>query len=152
MKIYDIDALLRDRKQDDLYDFFNVTMRYDNTIPYRSYIVSLENEMRMDLVCKGVYNSLDEIDALMSINDIDNPLNIMMNDQILYPPLQAIQELRVNVAKENEVRNKLLNANKSTRKDDSRQKYVEDNYTLPPTVQREPTQQVRIENNELVIG
>jgi hypothetical protein len=152
MKIYDIDILTRDEKQDDLYDLFTPTFQSKFDVPYKNYVVEEGEFMRMDTVCKKIYNSLDELDVLMSINDIDNPLNIMLGDNFIFPPLTTIQDFRLKTQITEENVRKLTNPNKSTKKDNSRQKYLDQNYSLPPTVMREPTPQVKIEGNRLIIG
>jgi hypothetical protein len=45
-----------------------------------------------------------------------------------------------------------LNVNKSTKKDTNRQKYVDQNFNLPPTVKQVPDAPVKIENGQIVIG
>jgi hypothetical protein len=152
MKIYDIDILTRDEKQDNLYDLFIPTFRSRFDIPNRNHLVEEGEFMRMDTVCKKIYNSMDELDVLLSINDIDNPLNVMIGDTFLFPPISSVPDFRLKTAVVEENVRKLTNPNKSTKKDNSRQKYLEQNYALPPTVVREPTPQVKIENNRLIIG
>jgi len=76
----------------------------------------------------------------------------MEGDVLVYPPLTAVTEYRVTDKQREENRNLLVNPNKSTRKDDARQKYVENNYTLPPNLAIEPKPQVKVENDRLIIG
>ena len=153
MKIYDIDTLIPDRNQDVLFNLFVRTYQFQFDFPVQSYVVPFENAMRIDLVCQDIYsNSTDEIDILLNINNIDNPLNIMEGDVLVYPPLTAVTEYRVTDKQREENRNLLVNPNKSTRKDDARQKYVENNYTLPPNLAIEPKPQVKVENDRLIIG
>lgn len=152
MKIYDINTLVRDEKQDSLYNLFTPTFENRIDIPFKKYVTEEGEFMRIDSVCKKIYNSLDELDVLMSINDIDNPLNIMVGDELLFPPISAVQDFRLKAPVTEENVRQLTNPNKSSKKDTSRQKYIEQNFSLPPTVQREPTQQVKIEGNRLIIG
>jgi hypothetical protein len=152
MKIYDIDTIFRDTKQDNLYNLFTPTFKFRVDIPFKNHIAEEGEFMRIDSVCKKIYDSLDELDVLLSINDIDNPLNIMIGDNFLFPPLSAIEDFRLKTQVEEENVRLLTNPNKSTKKDTSRQAYVEQNFSLPPTVASEPTSQVRIENNQLIIG
>jgi hypothetical protein len=88
----------------------------------------------------------------MSVNDIDNPLNVMIGDNLIFPPATTIPDFRLKTPVVEENVRKLTNPNKSTKKDTGRQKYVEQNFSLPPTVVREPTPQVRIEGDRLIIG
>jgi hypothetical protein len=76
----------------------------------------------------------------------------MEGDEILYAAETAIPDYRLSLAQTNDVRAQLLNVNKTTRKDDSRKKYVEENFSLPPTFNERPQDPIKIENNQLVIG
>lgn len=152
MKLYDLDKLIRDSKQNGLYNLFEPTFIGVVGINLKTHVVSSEQEMRMDLVCKEVYGSVDHVDLLLHVNDIDNPLNIMEDDILVYPSVTAESEYRVSIVDNSDNRAKLLNPNKSTKKDDNRRKYVEENYSLPPTFLQTPTAAVKIENGQIVIG
>jgi hypothetical protein len=152
MKLYDLYKLIRDTKQNNLYNFFDPTFKMNIGINLREHIVAPEEEMRIDLVCNNIYNSIEQVDFLLDLNDIDNPLNIMEGDQILYASVTAIPEYRVKTIDNNNARAKLLNANKSSRKDDNRKKYLDESYVLPPTFVETPEAPVKISNNQIVIG
>jgi hypothetical protein len=152
MKLYDLDKLIRDTKQDNLYNFFDPTYQGNDSINLQTHVVAPEEEMRIDLICNNIYNSVDQVDILLDINDVDNPLNIMMDDVILYPSRSAIPEYYIKVIDNNNIRAKLLNSNKSSRKDTNRKQYVEQNFALPPTFVETPTAPVKILNNQIVIG
>jgi hypothetical protein len=152
MKFYDLDKLIRDPKQDNLYNLFDPTFQGNDTITLQSHIVSPEEEMRIDLICQNIYTSIDQVDILLDINDIDNPINIMMDDSILYPSVTAIPEYYIKIIDNNDIRARLLNSNKSSRKDINRKQYVEQNYSLPPTFTETPDAPVKILNNQIVIG
>jgi hypothetical protein len=49
-------------------------------------------------------------------------------------------------------RSSLLNINKATKKDDNRKKYVEENYSLPPTFLETPSESVTLENGKITLG
>jgi len=152
MKLYDLDKLIRDTKQDNLYNFFDPTFKMNIGINLQSHVVAPEEEMRIDLVCNNIYNSTEQVDFLLDLNDIDNPLNIMSGDNILYASITAIPEYRIKTIDNNNARAKLLNANKSSRRDDNRKKYLDDNYVLPPTFVETPESPVKISNNQIIIG
>ena len=152
MKIYDIESLFRDVNQEDLYDFFEPTFINDLSIPRKTFNVGVEQEMRIDEVCNSVYKDVDKVDILLNINDIDNPLNIMMGDVITYPPAVSKTEFRVNTSEIKEARRGLLNINKRTKKDSNREKFIENNFSLPPTYLPEPTKPVRIEGDQIIIN
>lgn len=154
MKIYDIDSLYRDPTQNDLYNMFVITFRPNLAIQYAEYTVPVEEVGRIDLVCLRMYQEIDSFDVIMSVNDIDNPLNIREGMSLLYPSYTAIPDFRINTQETIETRAVLLNANKLSRKDASRQKYLEENRKppLPPNFAMEPEPQVRIVGDELIIG
>lgn len=152
MKLYDLDKLIRDPKQDNLYNLFDPTFKLNLGYNLREFIVGPEQEMRIDLVCQEIYKSVDQVDFLCDLNNIDNPLNIKEGDSILYANYDAISNFRVTIVDNNESRAKLLNVNKSSKKDVNRQKYVEQNFALPPNMKQVPDSAVKIENGQIVIG
>lgn len=152
MKLYDLDKLIRDPKQDNLYNLFDPTFKLNLGYNLREFIVGPEQEMRIDLVCQEIYKSVDQVDFLCDLNNIDNPLNIKEGDSILYANYDAISNFRVTIVDNNESRAKLLNVNKSSKKDSNRQKYVEQNFALPPNMKQVPDSAVKIENGQIVIG
>lgn len=153
MFIYDLDTLRRDESQDDLYNFFVLTFRKYVGAELSATTVDPSQEMRIDLVSNSIYDSVDYCDLLMNINDIDNPLNIKPNDIIVYPPGAIVNEYRLNESNTAKVRSVLLNSRKSSRKDPNRERFVEQQTNqLPPNMAPVPTEPIRIENNQLVIG
>lgn len=152
MKLYDIDKLKRDINQDNLYDLFSPTYKGAKGYQQGTYVVSPEEEMRVDLVSNSVYKSVDYVDFICNLNEIDNPLNIMEGDFLLTAPLESIDIYRANNVDVSEARRSLLNANKSTKIDENRKQYIEQNYALPPTFLDVPTDPVKVENNQIVIG
>jgi hypothetical protein len=152
MKLYDLDKLARDTKQDNLYNIFDPTFKMNRGYKLTQYVVSPEQEMRIDLISNSIYGNSDYCDFILDINDIDNPLNIMDGDILIYTEFASIDEYRIKTVDNNNARARLLNANKTSRKDNARKQYVEDNYSLPPIFLETPVASVRIENNQIVIG
>jgi hypothetical protein len=159
MKIYDIDNLFTSNQQlatsvasgveinDSLYDFFQPTFQM---MPNHNIIESTvlpENEMRIDLVTNSIYNTTEYLDFLLSFNDIDNPLNIMEGDIIFHTDFQNIENFRVKTSQNTNARNTLLNANKVTKIDPSRQAFVEQDYSLPPTFNETPQPSITIDKS-----
>lgn len=137
--------------QTEFYDLTETTFKSRFDIPYSIYYVQKEEEMRLDLICYNIYKNTDYIDILLNVNEIDNPLNIKVGDIIKYPSSKDIELLRVRSESKETVKT-LLNRNKSTRKDEARKKYIEDNFTLPPTILPNPIEPVIQEGNNIVIG
>ena len=152
MKLYDIDNIRRDEKQDNLYNLFESTFSTQGGIQQSNLVVGREEVMRIDLICNRIYKSIDEVDFLCNLNDIDNALNIMENDTIYYTGYGAIDSYRVDEPSKIETRNSLINPNKSTKKDNNRQKFLEDGFALPPTFKPIPKPSVRVDGNNIVIG
>jgi len=152
MILYDIKRLVRDVRQDNLYNLFEPTFKSREGFEMQRYLVTKSDEMRMDVICNEIYGSTDEVDVLLSINEIDNPLNVKEGDVIMFVTYETLQEYRVETIDNKEATNKLLNANKSTRKDSNRQNYVESGLVLTPTVKEVPQPPVRVEDTKIVIG
>ena len=91
------------------------------------------------------------IDILLNVNRIDNPLNIKNGDVLRYPSENDIYLFRVTEDEKQSVQ-KLLNRNKAPKKDSNRKDYIEKNYSLPPTVLQVPTEPVSIVGKDIVIG
>lgn len=174
MKLYDIEKLQLDPNQiltnynkqgfssdvkasglnngDKLYNLFDPTFKLNSGKPLVKYQVKKEDEMRIDIISNTMYGTVDQCDFILSINDIDNPLNIMSGDELHYPDYSSIADYRIKTPDNDVVRAKFLNANKTTKIDNNRKLYQEKNYSLPPTFQDVAKPSVQIQNNQIVIG
>lgn len=152
MKLFDLDTLKRDPYQDGLYDLFLPTFNMINGYQQEPYVLGREDEMRIDLVTNQIYDTVEYVDFLCSLNDIDNPLNILEGDVLFYSAVGTIDSFRNRASEVADVRNQLINPNKSTKIDPNRKKYIEENYSLPPTILPSPKPAVRIEGNDIIIG
>lgn len=150
MNLYDIDNLKKGT--DGNYDLTQLTFQSRNDVELYQYRVQLGEEMRMDLVCESIYGSMEYLDLLMHINNIDNPLNIKEGTILFYPSSNKIDLYRIVEEKPQTVQNKIINTNKTTRKDSNREMYIKQGYSLPPVVLEKPTEPVRIEGDNIVIG
>lgn len=125
-----------------------------------AYIVEPWQEMRIDLVINSIYGEsttdLEATDVILAINGIDNPLNIKAGMRILYPEKNNIDNWRGEPQELKEesksVVSQLAVANKNTRVDEKRKAFVNNGYSLPPTVNKTPIPPVRIEGNNAVFG
>lgn len=152
MDFFDIRTIKKDKKQGGLFNFFTPTFLMLSSFEQEVLVVGKESEMRPDLICNELYKRVDQIDFLMSLNDIDNPLNIKENDLIYFTSYAAIDSFRIKEAEVADTRDLLLNANKSTKKDPKRQKYVEEKFNLPPTILPVPRPPITIEGDDFIIG
>jgi hypothetical protein len=150
MEIYDIDKLI---KLEDFYDVSKLTFNYRiDDVQYLEYKVQKGEEMRIDLVCESIYGSTNYIDIILNVNKISNPLNIKEGVSIIYPLPQFIEDLRYQEDKKTQVQEAIANPNKATKSDPSRKKYIEQGYSLPPTVLNRSTEQVKIEGDNIKVG
>ena len=150
MKIYDIDTLEKDDSGN--YNLTQLTFQADYTsLRYQQYEVQRGEEMRIDLVCESIYGNTDYVDIILNVNNIDNPLNIQEGTIIIYPT-GNIDGLRYSDIKKQNAAEVLSNSNKQQRKDNNRKKYVENKYSLPPTIMNERTQQYDISSDVIVLG
>jgi hypothetical protein len=152
MKLYDIDTLVTDSNQSGLYNLFQPTFKMGVGYPNIEHIVSTEEEMRIDLVSQSEYGSVDYCDFILNVNNIDNPLNIMAGDVLLCPSIGAFEDFKVQNSQIVNSQNKLLNVNKSTKVDNNRQTYIEQNYSVQPTFKEIPSAPVQIVDSNIIIG
>jgi hypothetical protein len=151
MEVYDLDALVRDSKQDDLYNFFDKTYIDLQGVEFDEYIVQQDEEMRIDLICHRIYTSTDQIGFLLNFNGIENPLNIIQGDIIRFVAIGEIDSFKSTVANTETILEGVANADKSSRKDPSRKEFIEQGYTLPPNFNQTPQLPVQLVSNSLLI-
>jgi len=125
----------------------------------QTYEVQKGEEMRIDLVMKSIYDdayTFSDIDVILHINDIDNPLNIREGMVLYYPPIESFEEYRYyESAKPNgnkSIKQTLGILNKTTRVDEKRKKFLDSNYSLPPVVLQESRPAVIMDANSIKIG
>ena len=145
-----------------VYNFYYPVLAYLNNRIDRdlsTYVVQRGEEMRIDLVMMSIYDddySLKNIDVMLFINNIDNPLNIVAGDVIYYPPLEYLDSYRFSFEPTSRVgeniRKALAVPNKTNVKDSNRRKFIENGYSLPPVVLDESKPPVRVEGDKIVIG
>jgi hypothetical protein len=153
MKITDIDKLKRDPENSNLVDLTKVTFKFSWVdAQYTQYRVKKGEEMRIDLICNSIYGNVDNIDILLNVNNISNPLNIKEGSTILYPDISQLDNLRPREVSTEDKQKLLSNKDKATKVDPSRQAYVEQNYNLPPTVMDMPTEQIKVASGNVTVG
>lgn len=149
-----------------LYNLFTPTFINNPTIRLNQYEVTKDDEMRIDLVFAKMYlidNSdllsyLEDIDVILYINNIYNPLNIKEGMILDYPIIGELENYRYlppATLSNNSITKQLGTPNtpdKRTRRDASRQNYVENDYSLSPVVLDTPREPVRIVDGKFSIG
>jgi hypothetical protein len=143
------------------YNFFSPNTGFNINAELYLYTVQKYEEMRIDSVMLSMYPDynvvISDTDIILYINGIDNPLNIVEGMIIKYPRFEMLESFRiflVDSKASKSIRNKLAvaNPNKSTRKDSARQKFVENDYLLPPVVLGSPRDPVRTGEGTILIG
>lgn len=134
----------------------------DGVIPEMEvYVVQRGEDMRIDLVMQSIYEEETggymNCDIILYINNIDNPLNIREGMNIYYPPYSSLDSFRYYESPTNgrmtqTVKEQLSVPNKTTRKDDKRKKFIDSDYSLPPTVMKESRPSIVIEPGVIQIG
>ena len=160
MDFYTIDNLKQDIAQTviyngenvSLYNFFDATFQYLTNITLYSYTVEKYREMRIDLICNDIYQDTRYCDFILNLNGIDNPLNIMVDDNILYVNQEQIRYFNYDESTAKTLRNTYLNINKVAKQDSNRSSYVQNNYSLPPTFLDIPSSSVKIINGKISLG
>jgi len=124
-----------------------------------SYTVQRGEDMRIDLVMKSIYEDIynfKDIDILLYINNIDNPLNIREGMILYYPESSAFEGYRfyeeVSAATKKSVKQSLGVLNKTTRVDEKRKKFLDSDYSLPPVVLQESRPSVTMDDNKIKVG
>jgi hypothetical protein len=143
-----------------LFNIYYPQFIYTRKETLNKYIVQSGEEMRIDLVMLSMYNDDDSvlrnIDVILFINGIDNPLNIFVDDVLYYPEQPTLDDYRYvftegSKAGQN-IRRALSVPNKTTKIDKNRKKFTDDGFLLPPVVLDETKPPVRLENGNIVIG
>lgn len=165
----DITSLQKDTKIDTttgMYDLFATTFYYNPTVSLREYVVTIDDEMRIDLVFRNMYGIeldilhlyLQDVDIILYINNIDNPLNLKEGMILKYPTITDMDKFRYipttaqvsnDISKQLGVQN---SPDKTNKVDSIRQQYIENNYSLPPVVLDTPREPVRLIDGRFSIG
>lgn len=167
MDIYSLQKQIKFNVKQNLFDLFEPTLFYRTDIPMGQYTVTIDEEMRPDLLMKNIYSIdyslldsfLEDIDVLLFINNIDNPLNIKSGMTIDYPlSIESFGSYRYSTndtSSSNDVLQQLAVPNyvdKTTKSDPNRQDYIENNYSLSPVLMDSPKDAITIQNGVFSIG
>jgi len=110
---------------------------YENLI-LDTYIVQEHEEMRFDLIMESIYESslyYEYLDVILYINSIDNPLNVLNGQVILYPSKDDLDSFRLKIQSTEflgETPSINGNHSKVNRVDQNRIDFINNNYTLNP--------------------
>jgi hypothetical protein len=150
MFIHDLDVLLKDTQQTSLYDLSARTyVAYD--VRFSNYIVQPDEEMRIDLICFRIYESVEYTDILLSVNEIVNPLNIRAGDVLRYPDQGSLNFFRIRPKAPPAIRPTLVNQGRANIKDPRRLQFIENNFLLPPTLLSVPQSPIIVNPTDITI-
>lgn len=154
----------KNRKQNLLYDLFETGIAYRTDGNISVFTVEEWHEMRIDLIFKEMYqlepyefdDYCENIDIILYINNIDNPLNIKKGMTLIYPPNKdALEYYRINDGIKTKKKDSiplLAVPNVSTKKDKNREKFKKGEYSLPPVATDVPKPPVVIQDGKIRVG
>jgi len=141
------------------YDITTPSFLSRDTSTLKSYTVERHEEMRIDLVMNSMYGDgyFEHIDVILYINNIDNPLNIRSGQILFYPGENQLDDFRYTDSgesiKNNDITKKLATyVNKTSRTDNNRQVFIENDYSLPPVVLPERKSPIKVDSKSIIIG
>ena len=154
MKIISFDSnennkIVRDPKQDNLFNLFQKNIMNAQNIPLKIYIVPREFEMRLDRISNQIYGMPDYVEELMVINDILNPYSVKEGQYIyfcditLFPMLYTQDEM-LDVKELQRLT--LINAAQPNRNKTN----FDSNQNLPTNIMSSNTQQIKINKDNSV--
>lgn len=155
MNIKSLASIKYDNKKGE-FNLFETQIIFDN-LNLSTYEVQQSEEMRPDLVMLSIYDEdasvLESMDVFLYINGIDNPLNIIEGDILLYPSRDKLDSLRVAISNNGtDITSQLSVPNKTTKIDSNRKTYQSSGYSLPPVVLEKPKSPVSVNNGQIIIG
>jgi hypothetical protein len=164
-KVYDIKSLseasLRiNRNGEFTYDLLTPSFVWGANNPFSTYVVEKSEEGRIDLIMQSIYGpDLDyfsDLDIILYLNDIDNPLNILEGTEIIYVNSDLLANYRYKdlggAVVNSDIKRSLSVPNKTTRTDSNRQSFVDNDYSLPPVVSYDNTPPVKLTNDKIIVG
>ena len=147
MKITSFDnntnKIVRDSKQNNLYNLFQKNIIYNNNISFNVYVVPREFEMRLDRISNYIYGTPDYIEELMVLNDIINPYSIKEGQYIYFCSLEELKTLYIKdeMRTDLEEKRKKLIASKNN---------IKNKPIKSPTIKPEGLQQIKVSKDNKV--
>jgi hypothetical protein len=146
----------------EMVDISEPSFQWTSEVRMSVYVVQEWEEGRIDLVMDSIYgsdiNKHSDADVILYINGIDNPLSIRRDMQISYPAdpnmiymFRTGQEINT-LDGPDDITKQLGVPNKTTRTDPNRKNFVDNGYSLPPTVNPTPSAPVKLNDTSIVVG
>lgn len=138
----------------EIYDLSKASFKYVNVV-LQTHVVTEEEEMRLDLVCKNIYGDTDGKDVIIFLNNIANDLHIKTGDEILYPDPKYIDSFRTKLDNGGDIR-KTISENRNKKKIDSKRLLYNEKeankQSLPPTMTEADYNPVVLADGKITIG
>jgi hypothetical protein len=142
--LYTNENAIRSKKQNNLIDIINPLVIWNDSIEYYAHVVSLEEEMRPDLICYNIYGNFEYIDEFLTWNNILNPWSIKQGQIVKYVNESDISILKLQATEDSsEVTKSLVNPSKDNKKDPNR----EQGTGLIPTIKPSGVKEVEVDFN-----
>ena len=143
-----------------IYDIFEPSIQWFANYSFSVYKVEPEEEGRIDLVMQSIYGvdgyDFKDLDVILYLNGIDNPLNILGGSELIYVSSNLLEDYRYKEIGDektaDEIKKLLSVPNKTTRIDKNRQNFVDSDYSMPPVLNKVSTPPVQITNDKIIIG
>ncbi len=157
------ESLVLFRGDQALVDLFTPSMAFNGEYELYKYKVEEGLEGRIDLIMQDIYGAdsylYADVDVILYINNIDNPLGILAGTELLYPRKDNLDSFRWRPNEESNTGNsvdriasKITYPNKTSTVDPNRKKFLSSNVSVPPTVNRGTRPPVTVEDGKITIG
>ena len=138
--------IVRDYKQDNLFDLFQKNIIYVDNIPMGLYIVPREFEMRLDRISYYIYGTDKYVEELMILNDIISPYSVKQNQFIFYCSKENLGQLYVT----DKMRTELEKSKQQLIDSSIPNKRKQTSGFLPPTVKPDNLEQITVTDDNKV--
>lgn|SRR5574344_121962 len=157
---------IKQRKRVEMTDRLKYTLFSTNIVcnnlekmSFNEYVVQESDVMRIDKIVMNMYEDdlyLKDIDIILKINNIDNPLDIVNGDVLYYPPVDVLDVFRIsndNVIDVDDIIKQTIGVpDKSSKIDPNRKKFIENNYSIPPTLMKDSEEPIKINDGIVEIS
>jgi len=121
----------------------------ENIVLY-PYFVAPEEEMRPDLILRGMYGNSRNIDEILTLNNIVDSFSLTSGILLWYPDPSDLEKLVISpiIETDDEIINKLVDPNAERRIDINR----ETGLNLTPTTKPSTLKQINVDTNNNTIS
>lgn len=156
----EIKSLNQLKKSGQTYDLYTNIIIDNKKYSIFEFPCTERHDMRIDLVCFDIYESMNDVDLLCIINGIINPLSVQNGDLIFFIEAEKLEEVRTNDSiLENIVSNlNKLNKGKEHKIDKNRsndllkRKQTEINKTfVPPNILNTSGKNINIKDGKIIL-